>query len=107
MPEDSVRLQSLREMLADDPDDPFLRYGMAMEFKGLERLDEALHEFERIRAEHPDYVPAYYHHAATLQNLARDQEAIQVLRDGLTRAEAAQDTHARDELQELLDDLEA
>ena len=38
---------------------PFAWYGLAMEYRSLERHDEALATFEALRATHPDYVPMY------------------------------------------------
>ena len=51
-----ARLEALREMLVDDPNDAFSRYALAMQLKGLDRHDAALAEMATLVANNPDYV---------------------------------------------------
>lgn len=104
--EQEERLASLLELLSDDPQSAFLRYGVAMQLKGLGRGAEALSEFERLAREAADYVPAYYHHASLLGELGREEEALVVAREGVERAGAAGNSHAAAELRDLIDELE-
>ena len=105
MPAD--RLDTLREMLADDPADAFTRYALAMELKGRQRRVEAIAELDTLLREQPDYVAAYYQAAGLLHAEGRTDEAVSVVRRGLEAAERAGEDHARSELAELLDELEA
>jgi tetratricopeptide (TPR) repeat protein len=103
----SPRLDALRELLADDPEDAFTRYALAMELKGLGQLDEALAEFGRLVQGAPDYVATYYQYARTLQSKGRVDEAIAMARRGVAVATDAGDDHTRDELEDLIADLQA
>ncbi|MGE0710947.1 MAG: hypothetical protein AB7N76_28285 [Planctomycetota bacterium] len=99
------RLESLREMLADDPESPFLRYGVAMQLKGLGRAAEALEEFARLVADSPDYVPTYYHYAALL-HAQGDERGLELARRGADLAAATGNRHAEAELRDLIDELD-
>src|SRR5438045_2536260 len=55
----SKRLAFLEKLTRDGSDDPMAWYGLAMEYKVLERWDEALQTFTTLRARKPDYVPMY------------------------------------------------
>ena len=53
------RKQQLEEMLAEDPNDPFLRYGLAMEYVSAGDDAAAAKCLQELIAVTPDYVPAY------------------------------------------------
>jgi len=100
-----ARLDSLREMLRDDPDDAFTRYALAMELRAQGQPDAALEEFARLVERTPDYVPTYYHYGRALLDAGRDEEAEAVVRRGIEVAVASGDDHARSELDDLLDEI--
>ena len=47
------RIDALREMVQEDPADPFPKYALAMELHQASQPDEALTWFERLVAKHP------------------------------------------------------
>jgi predicted Zn-dependent protease len=100
-----TRRQQLEEMLADEPNDPFLRYGVAMECVSEGKDQEAADRFRDIVALAPDYVPAYHQAGQTLVRLGRAQEAGGVLRQGIQAAQRQGNFHAAEEMQALLDSL--
>ena len=51
----SNRLETLKSMVAQDPASAFARYGLAMEYVNLGRLDEAMEEFHSLLGSNPDY----------------------------------------------------
>ena len=53
------RKEQIEEMLADDPNDTFLRYGLAMEHVSAGDDAAALHCLQELLQVAPDYVPAY------------------------------------------------
>ena len=53
------RLAMLQQFVAQRPDDPFARYGLAMELKKRGLLAQANAVFVELMSRHPDYVPAY------------------------------------------------
>jgi thioredoxin-like negative regulator of GroEL len=102
---EKTRKQQLEEMLAEDPNDPFLRYGLAMEHAGAGAHEEAAGCLGELIRLHPDYVPAYFHAGKSLLALGRDGAAQEVLRAGIAAALAKGDGHAAGEMEQLLDSI--
>ena len=101
-----TRKQQIEEMLAEEPNDPELRYALAMEFVSAGQDESAVRSFQELNAASPDYVPAYFHLAKALGRLGRTDEAREVARRGIVTAGTRGDLHAAEELGALLDSLE-
>ena len=101
------KIAALTEILSQNPNEAFARYGLALAYASEGRQTEALAEFDQIIQRTPDYVPAYQMSAQTLAKLGRNDEAIARLKEGLTAAQRANNAHAAGEMQALLDDLNA
>ena len=99
------RKQQIEEMLAEDPDDPFLRYGLAMEHISTGDDLSAVNCLQDLVAVAPDYVPAYQQLGQTLLRQGRTAEARQAWRQGVEAAQKTGNLHARDEMQGFLDSL--
>jgi predicted Zn-dependent protease len=99
---DSPRLQKIRTLLADDPTDPFLLYGLGMEHVSIGNEKDAELTFQSLVAEHPAYVPTYLMFAQLLHRLGREPEAATILRQGMSAAKQSGDEHAFGELQAML-----
>jgi hypothetical protein len=102
------RMDQIEALLRDDPDDPFLRYGLAMEHAS--GGDDAtcvniLRDLIARPAADP-YVPAYLQAGQALVRLDRIPEACDVLRAGIAAAQTAGDAHAQSEMQGLLASIE-
>ena len=100
------RIDAIRKIVDQQPNDPFPRYGLAMELKTLGRLDEAHVEFDELEKRHPDYVPQFLMHATVLRGLGSKPDARAVLERGLAAATKKRDGHAQSELQAAIDDLD-
>lgn len=101
------RMAQIEAMLAEDPDDAFLRYGLAMEYAGVgddARCVEILRDLIARTAAQP-YIPAFLQAGQALVRLGRVAEACDVLRQGIAAARATGDTHALGEMQGLLDSI--
>jgi predicted Zn-dependent protease len=92
------RIQAFRAFVTKSPDDAFARYSLAMALRTSGRGEEAVAEFQELRARKPEYVPAYLMHGQMLESLGRDADAAQVYEDGIAAATRANDMHARNEL---------
>lgn len=101
------RLAMLLKMVAAKPGEPFVRYGLAMEYRKLERKDEAVDAFNNLIDRHPEYVPAYLMFGNLLDGLGRREQAIEVFERGLVAANQAGDDHALGELRAARDGLKA
>jgi tetratricopeptide (TPR) repeat protein len=104
MAQSSKRLEFLQKMTTSAPgaDDPLAWYGLAQEYRSLERFDEALVAFESLRARKPDYVPQYLMCGQMLEKLGRAADARVWLEKGIEAARAKRDTHALGELESAL-----
>ncbi len=99
-------VEQLQAMLAKDPADPFLLYGLAQEYAKVKDVGRAVEYYDRCLVADPAYCYAYFHKARTLQDADRTEEAIAAARQGLAVAKRVQDGHAASELGGLLDELE-
>lgn len=101
----SKRLLFLEKLTREGSTDPMAWYGLAMEYRNLERWDEALQTFTTLRTHHPDYVAMYLMCGQMLGGLGRKDEAREWIETGIARAGAKGDAHALSELQTALDTL--
>lgn len=102
----SKRLAFLEKTTAEGSTDPLAWYGLAMEYRKLERWDEALQTFTVLRTMKPDYVALYLMCGQMLEGIQRTDEARTWLEEGLVQAKAKGDSHAMSELQSALDALD-
>lgn len=96
------RLQALLQFYEDDPDDPFTRFALAQEYQKRGEIDDALHFYEGLVEQQPEYVGTYYHLGKLYQRLDRRDEAIAIYERGVDVAQEQRDVHARAELQDAL-----
>lgn len=99
------RREQIEAMLADDPHDAFLRYGLAMEHVSAGDLEGARRTFEEMFALTPEYVPAYLQAGQLLVRMGRENEARDVFRHGIEVARAQNDEHAAGEMESFLGQL--
>ncbi len=92
------RLEVLRSMVEQQPDNAFSRYGLAMEYAKSGNLDSAAAEFEQLLARNPDYAAGYFHGGQTLEKLGRLEEARARYRKGIEVTAASGDAHTQSEL---------
>lgn len=101
----SKRLAMLEKMTAGGSKDPFAWYGLAMEYKGLGRHDEALATFTKLRELDAGYVPQYLMCGTMLAELGRAAEARTWLEQGAEAARKKGDAHAAGEIESALANL--
>src|ERR1700693_2398421 len=95
----SNRVEVLRNMLAQNPNDSFARYGLAMEYANSGDLERAILEYQALLGVNPDYSAAYYHGGQTLEKLGRREDARALYRQGIEATTRIGDLHTRDKLQ--------
>jgi tetratricopeptide (TPR) repeat protein len=98
----SKRLAVLEKMTSGGSEDPFAWYGLALEYKGLGRTDDALATFVKLRGLNPGYLPQYLMCGAMLLDLGRHDEARDWLTEGATTARVQGDSHALSEIEDAL-----
>ena len=100
------RKEQIEEMLADEPNDPFLRYGLAMEHASAGDEATAVRFFQELLQVAPDYVPAYVQAGQLCARLDREDDAKALYRTGIEVARKKGDHHAAGEMEGFLMGLE-
>lgn len=100
-----TRRQMLEEFVAKKPDDAFSRYGLAMECMNSGDPSAADSHFRALIERTSDYIPAYLMYGQLLARESRNDEARQVLSNGIAAATQKGDQHARSEMETLLNEL--
>ena len=95
----------LTQLLAQDRNNAFARYGLAMEYSNSGDLNRAVEEFSKLLAGNPDYTAGYFMAAQTLVKAGNPSDAKKMLVDGIACAQRKQDTHAESEMQAMLEEI--
>jgi tetratricopeptide (TPR) repeat protein len=99
------RVAMLKEVLGQNPNDAFARYGLAMEYSKSGLVQDALREFASLLSANPDYTAGYFMAAQMLAREGRDEEARKLLRDGIAAAQRTRNQHAQSEMEGMLAEL--
>jgi predicted Zn-dependent protease len=99
------RLEALEAMLAQDPANSFVRYGLAQTLIGMGRLTDAMAQYRALLEQDPLYVAAYFHGGQTLEKLGDEDGARAMYVAGLDACTQKGDSHTRSEIQAALDIL--
>ncbi len=97
------RIAALKQVLAQNPNDAFARYGLAMEHSKAGDNAAALAEFQNVIQHNPDYVAAYQMAGQMLITAGRIEEARKMFEDGIACAHRTGNQHAASEMQGMLD----
>lgn len=100
-----TRREMLEGFVAEDQDDSFSRYALALEFDKEGREEEAICHLKEVITRDPSYVAAYYHLGRLLARAGRAPEALDAYRRGLDHAAAAGDQRTRSEIEEAIETL--
>lgn len=98
------RIAMLNDILAENPDDAFARYGLAMEYAKND-VDRAMQEFRALLSKHPEYTAGYFMAAQTLASAGRVDEAKSMLMQGIETAKRSGNSHAESEMDQMLAEL--
>jgi len=99
------RRQVLEEFVAQKPDDAFSRYGLALECMNSGDSAAADQHFRALLEHSSGYIPGYQMYGQFLAREHRVGEARQVLAAGISAADKAGNSHARSEMEALLNEL--
>lgn len=101
----STRREQLEALLKDDPNDPFLRYALALELESAGEVDEAIAHLQAMIRDFPEYVPAFLQVGQLLAKAEKNEEAKEYLHQGMHVAFKVADHHAYSEMEALLASL--
>ena len=99
-------MQQLRWLLEKTPRDPFLVYGVAMEFKKVGDASRAIEHFDRTIEIDPGYAYAYYQKGQVQESTGDNEAAKRTYREGIEAAKKKGDAHAVGEIEAALSMLE-
>jgi predicted Zn-dependent protease len=99
------RIAMLNEILSQNANDAFARYGLAMEYSKAGEVERAMDEFSKLLSAHPDYTAGYFMAAQTLAKAERVDEAKKMLTDGIASARRTGNGHAQSEMEAMLEEL--
>ncbi|HXM65783.1 MAG TPA: tetratricopeptide repeat protein [Candidatus Acidoferrum sp.] len=99
------RIAALNDILTQNPNDSFARYGLAMEYSRQGDLDRSLAEFSILLKNSPDYTAGYFMAAQTLAKAGRTGDAKVMLNDGIASARRTGNLHAQGEMEAMLAEL--
>jgi len=99
------RIAALNDILTQNPNDTFARYGLAMEYSKQGDLNRALAEFSVLLKTNPDYTAGYFMAAQALARADRIAEAKAMLTDGIASARRTGNLHAQSEMEAMLVEL--
>ena len=99
-PPDPVKL--LAQRVRNDPNDLFSRFALALELLKRDEAGKAKAVFQSILAQDPSVQGVYYHLGKTLERLGELDGAMRAYKEGVLRADAGSDLHAKRELLEAI-----
>src|SRR3954468_13307577 len=77
------RVDMLKQMLSENPNNTFARYGLAMEFVKAGAFAEGIAEFEKLLQQDESYAAAYYHGGQAYEKLGKVEEARRMYEQGI------------------------
>jgi len=92
------RIQQLIRFVQEEPNEPFNVYALAMEYMSSQPGQARLY-FDQLLAEHPTYLPTYYHAAALYAELDERERAAELYEKGILLARAQQNQKTLQELE--------
>jgi tetratricopeptide (TPR) repeat protein len=99
------RIAVLKSFIERNPNDPFPRYGLGMEYRNRGQADEAVAVFSELMERFPDYTATYLMSGQTLVGLGRREDATRVFELGIAACQRKGDGHTRGELESALAEL--
>ncbi|HEU0079854.1 MAG TPA: tetratricopeptide repeat protein [Longimicrobiaceae bacterium] len=102
---DNARIDSLRKLADERPDDPRPRFGLALEYERAGRWEEMIAELRAYLARTDDEGNAYGRLGHALRELGRDDEAREAYRLGIAAANRHSHPTMAMEFEEVLEEL--
>ena len=102
----SKRQEELEAFLADDPNDPFLHYALALEYQKAGENDEYQFRLEWLVQEHQGYLATYYQLGKCYETTNKIKEASDIFKRGMALAELQKNKNTFNELKSALEELD-
>ena len=99
------RIEKLKEFLLKEPEDPFIKHALALEYWRAGDTSMARGLLEDILAKDPGAVGSYYQLGKLLEGVGEPRLALEWYERGMAAAKAAGEKRAYNELRAAYDDL--
>jgi tetratricopeptide (TPR) repeat protein len=99
------RIEKLKEFLVAEPDDPWVKHALALEYLKLGEVSTARRLWEEVLVKDPGAVGSYYQLGKLLEGLGETQLALEWYGKGMAAAKASGERRAYNELQAAYDEL--
>ena len=99
------RIEKLKEFLLAEPDDPFIKHALALEYIKLGEVVQARRLLEEVLARNPGAVGSYYQLGKLLEGIGETSLALEWYTRGMAAAKAAGEKRAYNELQSAYEEL--
>ncbi len=99
------RVEQIKEMLATNLNDSFLKHALALEYIKMSNDADARILFEELLAHEPGYTGSYYHLAKLYERMGDDKLAIEWYQKGMHIAKEKGEQHAFGELKGAWEEL--
>ena len=100
------RKQDILHLLANEPNDDFLNYALAIEEESEGNYSEAIQLLLNIKQRNTSYLPLYLKLAQLYANTSDTKKAIEIINQGIPIAQQVKNKWAEGELKELLLEIE-
>ncbi|TVR81673.1 MAG: tetratricopeptide repeat protein [Chitinophagaceae bacterium] len=94
------RLNELIILLKENPNDPFLKFGIAMEHLKSKNYPESLKFFQDLVDNHPDYSGTYFHMGQLYERMGKEKKAMEVYQKGMKVTKRKKEMKDYEELKE-------
>jgi tetratricopeptide (TPR) repeat protein len=101
------RIVLIKQMLDKNPEDSFLRYAVALEFKKNGDVEKSINYLEELIKKDPNYLASYYQLGKIFEEEGQAHKAIVFYRQGKLIAAKVNDRKTLGELDEALMILDA
>ncbi len=99
------RLAARERMLGNRPDDPRLRFGLALEYLNAGRTEDGVRELRVYLNDTDDEGNGWGRLGSALRDMGRDEEAVEAYRTGIEAAHRHGHPTMADEFRETLEDM--
>lgn len=99
------RREQLEEMLQSEPEDTFLNYALGKAFIEEGRIDDGLAQFRKTLELDADHVASYFQMGQVLAAEGEEQQARDIVTQGISVARKTGDRHAEMEMTGFLETL--
>ena len=101
----NTRLKKLLEFIKEQPQDLFLKYALAMEYLGMNDIEQAKTYFEEVIKSDKNHVAAYYQLGKIFERQGNESSAISIYEKGIEAAKIKNDQRSIREIKTALDEL--